>query len=927
MRTLSSTLLAAQATCTSPIVKVVLTSGATTYTFDTYSSDHRIVLLEETHSDMYSVNLHVEDSAGTLKALSLQGYSAVVSWGNTTSAGDEFSACPIMYVLAQNEHYGQGNVMVYSLAGLPNLLDGEKATADYILDDTDTQTIKTLVTALFAPTMTGFTDYPAYTLVWDDQDSLVDVVTPRSAFKSIAGQTSRKSAIDWLLSLCNQIWRVENDGYIHIFVPQTTLIDQSYTTGDDGSSFFYLGLRLAQTFTTSVIHKISSVNLKLYRVGAPDLYDGTLTVEIYAVDVNGFPTLSALASGTTDGDTLTDNTAGEWREITFTTPYKLAVDTKYAIVIYRTAGAGGNNTRWLYDASAPSYTGGNGESRDAIGVWSNLAVDFMFEEKGVDYAYSLETTGHKYYGSSYRQAMVIPGKIVVNSLKSQNPAYTGNATASDWTTRATALKQIDTSFIYVASDAQCTSIATAKLGRATMDAEKGSGIFLMNVGQELFDYISVYNPDTLETYYGNVQYIKRVFKVGAKRPYYMELRFGKMGIGGFLGTVPNQMQDITTGERVDNLESYVGTLNKLIGQTYFKNVDTGGIIINAPQFVSRKHEIINKEGFSIATGTVSWTGVSMIFNGTTYNITNSSTSNPYIWWDYSGTKTAFTSSTSKTNFEAAFDPDTDCLIGYNDATNFTFAINSTYIDGRIIITGSITADEIKALAITAGKLEATLVLSTTIVAGGATGDRVELSSTGVKVIGDSGDLSFVDSASGNTAKIYVTDAGHLVLYPANSKDIIISNSADLSLGSGVNFGLLEADTDQTLYWYDNGTLNHALAPVTDGHGDLGTKDNRLRAVYPKKIQTGDDTNENIELNAWGTGVNPDAYQTVAIIQGGVEVPYIQLKLAKFGTDTLAADVTNRGMLFFTEGGTDTADGLWCVMKKADNLYYTILVAP
>lgn len=107
-----------------------------------------------------------------------------------------------------------------------------------------------------------------------------------------------------------------------------------YNTGDN--NYLWNTVSNGQTFTPTENYNITSVKLKLLRgVTAP----GTLTVNIYAT-VGGLPTGSVLASGTTNGTTLTQDTAGEWREITLTVSYFLLSGVMYAIVLNINANAG-----------------------------------------------------------------------------------------------------------------------------------------------------------------------------------------------------------------------------------------------------------------------------------------------------------------------------------------------------------------------------------------------------------------------------------------------------------------------------------------------------------------------------------------------------------------------------------------------------------
>lgn len=157
---------------------------------------------------------------------------------------------------------------------------------------------------------------------------------------------------------------------------------ESYTTGDDADQESY-GTRWAgQSFRAQHQHKLYSVKLKLYREGLP----GTLTVDIYAgewdsTDID--PVGTPLVTGTTDGDTLTEEVGGEWREITFPSQIEIVPGMNYVIVIH-CAGDSGNSIHWLYDtSSALYYRGIRISSTDSGGSWTTGAGDdHMFEEIG-----------------------------------------------------------------------------------------------------------------------------------------------------------------------------------------------------------------------------------------------------------------------------------------------------------------------------------------------------------------------------------------------------------------------------------------------------------------------------------------------------------------------------------------------------------------
>lgn len=153
---------------------------------------------------------------------------------------------------------------------------------------------------------------------------------------------------------------------------------ENYVAGYDDWAAFQGTIYDYQTFTPSISHDISSVKIQVYKQGSP----GTYTVVIRAT-ADGKPTGANLCIGTSDGDTLTTDEGGEWREVTFGSSASLTATTKYAIVAYAATGDGSNRVKWLKDNSG-SYAGGNmGYSEDSGSNWTAEAnTDFMFEEWG-----------------------------------------------------------------------------------------------------------------------------------------------------------------------------------------------------------------------------------------------------------------------------------------------------------------------------------------------------------------------------------------------------------------------------------------------------------------------------------------------------------------------------------------------------------------
>jgi hypothetical protein len=113
---------------------------------------------------------------------------------------------------------------------------------------------------------------------------------------------------------------------------------------------------------------MSSIVLRVFRTGSP----GTITVSLRAVS-GGVPIEPDLASGTFDGDTVTEDSAGEWATATFGTAYSVTNGTTYAIVIRALTGDSSNKlycpiknlTSWKRSTSS---TGGGDGSWSVVGV-------------------------------------------------------------------------------------------------------------------------------------------------------------------------------------------------------------------------------------------------------------------------------------------------------------------------------------------------------------------------------------------------------------------------------------------------------------------------------------------------------------------------------------------------------------------------------
>ncbi len=134
---------------------------------------------------------------------------------------------------------------------------------------------------------------------------------------------------------------------------------------------------LCQTFTPQSSHKITSLKLKLCRVGSP----GSGTVSIKATDVDGKPTGGDLCSASIDGNSLPESP--EKLGFSLGAGTNLQASTKYAIMFRFPSGNSSNygRTRRMYPGA---YAGGAAvTSNDSGSTWEVVTDwDFVFEDWG-----------------------------------------------------------------------------------------------------------------------------------------------------------------------------------------------------------------------------------------------------------------------------------------------------------------------------------------------------------------------------------------------------------------------------------------------------------------------------------------------------------------------------------------------------------------
>ena len=161
-------------------------------------------------------------------SLGVQNTDGTVTWEMDGNSGNEYARLAPLRVRTQELHSSQGILrVILRPAGIFNQLGKDKAESVHTQKKGDTRTIKTLFTAIAGATLAPYTNYTAYTVVYDSEDSIIDSFTPEEFF-SVQLNETREAKLDELLSYTGCKRRAENDGKIHVFDPVTTGATYAY---------------------------------------------------------------------------------------------------------------------------------------------------------------------------------------------------------------------------------------------------------------------------------------------------------------------------------------------------------------------------------------------------------------------------------------------------------------------------------------------------------------------------------------------------------------------------------------------------------------------------------------------------------------------------------------------------------------------------
>ena len=729
MRALSATLLAAQkAKSLHPIVKIVLTQGVNSYT---YTRTRIWDVSHKEHPNSTKLEIELDNADKTLTALDFKGYQAVLSFGLTTSAGEEYSDTAPLKVIDQRFNSTSGRLScILTCIGTKDLMSLDKALSYYQPDSTSTDTVKTILSAVLGGTLAPFTHCTALTVVYDSEDALIDTYVPAAAFRIYKGE-SRLSVVNRLMRYTGCQWIMQEDGYVHVFVPvisSATLTLRPNGAGDEtnitlqtlSGTFHYdkVDEVVADENATMVYTSAIGWERDLYALPNHSSESGTIkSVKVYArCWAFGDPTQASLKIAVKTGGTVY---AGEEQTITISW-------ANYSTTWALNPGTGLPWTWAEIDALQAGVSLRQCRTTGIVGQKATYCTQVFVEVTyGVDYEYALSSGYHTFFSKAYQNRLIIPNKVIVTSQADDDPQYSGEATDA---TSYALIPITKPYYTRLDSDAQGTAIAAAKIAQLQLDAEGGSATVPINVGAELLDFCKVIDAREGDTRTGNIGWIHRHYNA-AKGTWEMSFGFGALDSGR---SAEDMMNELEADSEV------AGAFARLVTKDlYAENIKANQLYI-----VKHLTDGLAFTDDDPGAGSVSWVEFTLTYDGETYTVVAGNTALKYIWWDLSN-PTALQVTDTKPTMGVG-----DILVAINNSGTARQLINFTLIDGSALYTGSITADEIAARTITAAE----------IAIGTITADEINLTTITQDDIGDGTQFSRVLSTHLDSNGLKITDA-------------------------------------------------------------------------------------------------------------------------------------------------------------------------
>ena len=549
--------------------------------------------VEESFSQGAEVLL--DNTDGALTALDLKGYEAVISFGATTSSGDEYSAEAPLLVRNQRLYSSSGQ-LVCSLTciGIPNRLAEDKANDNYDQNFGSEKTVKDLITEIAD-------GQPVTDNNWgeaqNDSDSFYDLYTGGAGDGLTIGQKLITSPGRTITALEFYLKKTGSPTGNLTFTVQkvsdeSTLLTGTLAVSGVGTSAAWHRV----TFGTPVLANIpvylfckhltgsNSSNYVQIAYNSSDVKAGENLVKVPGAGISGedcayryyyqnagiavFDHTKSWTVTYDSEDSLIDSYApadalfireGESRLnvidklLQYTGCERMfKADGNIHILVPTISGATWLvNTAYLVnDYVQPTSPNNDFTYRCTTAGTSHAATEptwpttaggtvsdgtVTWTAVGFDYEYAL-TTGHTFFSKALQITLVIPNKIVVKSFADDVDQYTGNATSAV----SFALIPISGSPIRtkLTSNAQATSIAEAYISRLEVASQRGNAFVPMNVGAEQWDYVKVTDEREDDFRIGNIGYLGRSYIPGLN---HMTFGFGGVAVKGVPGTQLSQL--------------------------------------------------------------------------------------------------------------------------------------------------------------------------------------------------------------------------------------------------------------------------------------------------------------------------------------------------------------------------------------------------
>lgn len=493
MRTLTSTLLAAQKAEGDFIAKIVLTKTAqTTRTYVTTDEANPLVSVSYPEQrDSHTAEVIIDNTDSALSTLDLQGYQGVISTGFNTSAGDEYSAKPPMTVVAQRyDTYNGIAVVVLSLASKVNQMRSDRAAYDYTPASSDTNTPSDIISGIAHGTY------------------------------STIGTTDLAGAVKTLAA-----------------VGASSVVLKNLGTGtiNKGTKFLIAGDAVEYTLmaTATIAANEATVAITPTLAVQADVNDVVTLIEIYShcedisiggtLDTDKDPVISAFKPADFFKVRYGESRWAKIQELlnyTFTV-IRVENDGDLHYLHYKNGWAAlwtaatvirKGETRRPVTANGHVYTCTTAGTTHATTepTWPTTEDATVSDNTVVwtldyDYQYSLTDGDHRFTRKGKRLAIVSPNRITVESDPSHAVIY--SATATDLISNGLIDLREKIRLRLTAVAENPNDIAKAVLGHHQIETDVGYFVAPTNVGLELYDLIRLYDEEDSTTLIGNVMAI------------------------------------------------------------------------------------------------------------------------------------------------------------------------------------------------------------------------------------------------------------------------------------------------------------------------------------------------------------------------------------------------------------------------------------